>query len=129
MNFHRMHTVLAILITMGQVGYQNLQKKQTSNDIFFFFSCIRLFNLIPSRQGLDIDQHRPHCLPGDLKVKVALFGCNEYRALHCIIRGSMQDNFDYEYCYHTLGHTIVYPTATLTLRPRDKQWGLCWSIS
>ena len=36
MDFRRMNTVLAILITMGQVGYQNLQKKQTNNIILSF---------------------------------------------------------------------------------------------
>ena len=38
-NFRRMNTVRAILITMGQIRYQNLQKKQTYN---VMHSCIRL---------------------------------------------------------------------------------------
>ena len=33
MNFRRMNTVLALLITMGQVGNQNFQKKQLNNII------------------------------------------------------------------------------------------------
>ena len=35
-------------------------------------------------------------------------------------------DYNYEYCSHTLGHDTVSYTqsATLTFRPRDKQWGL-----
>ncbi len=48
---------------------------------------------------MPIDRHRPHCLSRGLKVKVALFFdyCNgTYRALHCIMKGRVQGDIDYE---------------------------------